>query len=73
MKLPDPPMIEEVRQWLAHANEDLPVVRHRFCLQESTHELTDFRESFGRRNAPESARYLSGDLQTPPAHNVTRV
>jgi hypothetical protein len=33
MKLPDPPILEKVRQWLAFADEDLRVARHGFGLE----------------------------------------
>ena len=35
MKLPDAPIIEKVRQWLAYADEDLRVARHGFSMPET--------------------------------------
>jgi HEPN domain-containing protein len=35
MKLPDAPIIEKVRQWLAYAEEDLRVARHGFSMPET--------------------------------------
>ena len=35
MKLPDSPIIEKVRQWLAHADEDLRAARHGFSMPET--------------------------------------
>jgi HEPN domain-containing protein len=35
MKLPDVPVIEKVRQWLAYADEDLRVARHGFSMPET--------------------------------------
>ncbi|MGO9274872.1 MAG: HEPN domain-containing protein [Terriglobia bacterium] len=32
MKLPDAPILEKVRQWLAYADEDLGVARHGFSM-----------------------------------------
>jgi HEPN domain-containing protein len=35
MKLPDAPIIEKVRQWLAYADEDLRVARYGFSIPEN--------------------------------------
>ena len=35
MKLPDAPILEKVRQWLAYADEDLRVARHGFSMSET--------------------------------------
>jgi HEPN domain-containing protein len=35
MKLPDAPILEKVRQWLAFADEDLRVARHGFSIPET--------------------------------------
>jgi HEPN domain-containing protein len=32
MKLPDPPILEKVKQWLAYADEDLRLARHGFSV-----------------------------------------
>jgi hypothetical protein len=32
MKLPEAPIIEKVRQWLAYADDDLRVARHAFSM-----------------------------------------
>ena len=34
MKLPDPAVLEKVRQWLAYGDEDLCVARHGFSMPE---------------------------------------
>ena len=34
MKLPDPTVLEKVKQWLAYAEEDLGVARHAFSMPE---------------------------------------
>jgi HEPN domain-containing protein len=34
MKLPDPPILEKVKQWLAYAEEDLRLAHHGFSLPE---------------------------------------
>jgi HEPN domain-containing protein len=34
MKLPEAPIIEKVRQWLAYADDDLRVARHAFSMPE---------------------------------------
>jgi len=35
LKLPDPPILEKVRQWLAYADEDLRVARHGFSMPDA--------------------------------------
>ena len=35
MKLPEEPIIEKVRQWLAYADDDLRVARHAFTMPET--------------------------------------
>ena len=35
MKLPDAPILEKVRQWLAYADDDLRVARHEFSTPET--------------------------------------
>ena len=34
MKLPDPAVLEKVRQWLVYGDEDLRVARHGFSMPE---------------------------------------
>ena len=35
MKVPEAPIIEKVRQWLAYADDDLRVARHALSMQET--------------------------------------